>query len=370
MIRLEDLLRSLVTTVIRYPDNNMSRQAYQERAETLLLKLTDEYKNLEDRISTLPDKTRSPLFQYFIHEIKFLKEMLDRKNSFNTNELLHYKQQITQMLMTFKNLLLKTKTESLDVKYSIVYSDSASSSSPSVTLLGTMAVPNAITGTFQYLTGAANTSLCNSGTLLKEELLDLNIKASSSEQELQQLAHRLCQDLQDRLLLPELKAQIENSPSQETVKQLNQDLQTALGKNKELEAQITNSPSQETVDLLNQDLQAARERNRELEEAVLKLQQQVKIQSSQERENHVALMDENREQKSVIARLKAQVANLTKEHPGLQPKAASSSRAPLIPSSPLYSPPYGAPFSFHHKFSKPMKMQSKQEERTDQPSRP
>ncbi|MFO2970767.1 Dot/Icm T4SS effector RavI [Legionella pneumophila serogroup 10] len=231
MTRLEELLYTLTSIIIRYHDSQpkvlnklivesnpilLRRKALALAKEIIQDKDVECKGRLEELIQNCtkgyPD--RKPFLHFILNEVLFLKSMLDRKNSFEPSKLEEYKKQITQLLIDLKQLMITPKSKTYEVKYT----SATESSETSISLSG---VKN---------DGYVGGEFCNSGNLIKEEVLEaLNIHINSkntaecsSDEEIKALAESLCLEHQNALLVPELleKAQILSESSKEQEKEL------------------------------------------------------------------------------------------------------------------------------------------------------
>ena len=210
MTRLEDLLNSLTTVLIRYHDaqgikiliteaDPILRQKKSRQEAIRILKNTEP--KFDERLTKLNEECtgkyteRAPFLHYILNEITYLKSMSERKNSFTPEGLEDYKNQLAQMLIDFKNLLLTVKGSNYKVTYST-------------------------TNQMISLSGLENNAyygnkLCKSGDLLVEEIFNrLNISTTTSDEEIRELAADICITHQNALLVPELlemKAQLTES---------------------------------------------------------------------------------------------------------------------------------------------------------------
>jgi hypothetical protein len=203
MTRLQDLLHSITAVIIRYHDAHALKKLIVEpEAEaTLLTKRARELSpnllrrvDFEDYLKTLIRdctegyETRKPLLHYLIHQITFIKAMQERKESFKEEELIQYKQQIAQMLIDFKQLLLTNKSSSYKVSHSKLGNDTV----PAITISG---VKN---------DGYFGNKYCFSGDLIRELLERFHFTNETSIDELRSFADDICLEHQNSLLVPEL----------------------------------------------------------------------------------------------------------------------------------------------------------------------
>ncbi len=218
MTKLEDLLYSLTTVLIRYHDcqtgikplileNDVTLLRSKSRTYAInILQDKDYISRLEDLIKTCTKgyPARTPFLFYLLNEIKFLKTLQDRKNSFEPDKLEEYKNQLSQLFVDLKRLLNTLKDETYEVKYSRLNAESENSK---VTIALSGLTQNAYFGK----------KPCRSGDLIKEEVLDtLNISSTYSQKEIDSrnysdseikiIANSICIEHQNALLVPELQA--------------------------------------------------------------------------------------------------------------------------------------------------------------------
>lgn len=231
MTRLEELLYTLTSVIIRYHDSQpkvlnklivesnpilLRRKALALAKEIIQDKDVECKGRLEELIQNCtkgyPD--RKPFLYFILNEVLFLKSMLDRKSSFEPSKLEEYKKQIAQLLIDLKQLMITPKSKTYEVKYT----SATENSETSISLSG---VKN---------DGYVGGEFCNSGNLIKEEVLEaLNIHINSkntaecsSDEEIKALAESLCLEHQNALLVPELleKTRILTESSQEQENEL------------------------------------------------------------------------------------------------------------------------------------------------------
>lgn len=227
MTKLDELLYSLTSVLVRYHDSqsgvkkliietdpHLLRKKSRACAIAILLNKEIDFKTRMGELikeCTNGYPARSPFLFYILHEITFLNSLHDKTQSFSSSQLEDYKNQLTQLLIDLKQLLTTTKGTTYNVKYSE-------------------------TGAVIALSGLTNdsylgNSLCNSGLLIKEEILDtFNISASHSNEEIKVIAEGLCSEHQNTLLIPELQNQLAQSTEQlqyqqETIALLTTELQ-------------------------------------------------------------------------------------------------------------------------------------------------
>ncbi|HEO1343828.1 TPA: hypothetical protein VAH47_002058, partial [Legionella pneumophila] len=160
-----------------------------------------------------------------------------------------YKKQITQLLIDLKQLMITPKSKTYEVKYT----SATENSETSISLSG---VKN---------DGYVGGEFCNSGNLIKEEVLEaLNIHINSkntaecsSDEEIKALAESLCLEHQNALLVPELleKARILTESSQEQESELlTKTEQTKTDKKIILEQQATIQEKDKEIEALKEKI--------------------------------------------------------------------------------------------------------------------
>ncbi|WP_457589349.1 hypothetical protein, partial [Legionella pneumophila] len=264
MTRLEELLYTLTSVIIRYHDSQpkvlnklivesnpilLRRKALALAKEIIQDKDVECKGRLEELIQNCtkgyPD--RKPFLYFILNEVLFLKSMLDKKSSFEPSKLEEYKKQITQLLIDLKQLMITPKSKTYEVKYT----SATENSETSISLSG---VKN---------DGYVGGEFCNSGNLIKEEVLEaLNIHINSkntaecsSDEEIKALAESLCLEHQNALLVPELleKARILTESSQEQESELlTKTEQTKTDKKIILEQQATIQEKDKEIEVLKE----------------------------------------------------------------------------------------------------------------------
>jgi len=248
MKRLHDLLHSITAVIIRYHDSNAKDKLIIESDPTLLQKKSlelsierlsqrDFESNLKELVKQCTEgyDTRKPFLSYLIHEVTFIKSILDRTTSFNALELAQYKQQMAQILLDFKHLLLTNKSDSYKVTYSKLSSEAA-------TTISISGLKN---------DGYFGNKLCHSGDLIAALLAQFHFDSNSPDKEMVELIEDMCQEHQNSLLVPELSKSLKVETDKVTTLTDQQDtlklnlaaqkleLERALTKIKELEEATT-----------------------------------------------------------------------------------------------------------------------------------
>lgn len=280
MTRLEDLIYSLATVLVRYHDSqgltvnlidepNESLKTLKSRKLAISIVTSDSLK-FEDKLKELisnctikyPD--RQHFLTYILNELIVLKEFHDSNTVMDHNSLLQYKSLVFQMINQFKQLLLIKKNETTAIKYSALPGNNGAD----ITLNGL--INTAYVGSY----------FCNSGILLLTEVLNrLNLSDKSLVEELECAAQDIITEHQNALLakktfeltnqllschetmdqmkkqhLEEIKSQIDQLTGYKSlVTKIQDDLNKALEENKLLKADsITSKDS--TKQELNENL--------------------------------------------------------------------------------------------------------------------
>ena len=290
--RLEDLLHSLTTILVRFHDAqpkikvklitdsdplSLPKKSRQEAIRILEDSVTPFDIRLKEIISicnkVYPERTS--FLNFMLNQITYLKTMNDRKNSFNPTELEEYKKQVAQMLLDFRQLLLTIKDKTHDVKYSRIKTEIDSTPEMPISLSGL--VNNAYVGNH----------FCNSGILLNTEVLErlhlhvpLSAPSSTEESnaiaEINLLADRICTAHQNTLLVPELIA--EKSRLEELAN--SQKLTIESHSSGLLQIELTAKKQDETVKSLTSLLEQAELREKELTLLMSTLNDKLQISES------------------------------------------------------------------------------------------
>ncbi|CEG56441.1 hypothetical protein [Legionella fallonii] len=210
MTRLEDLIYSLAALIVTYHDTQgtnvlvtetipQARLNKSRGIATLIMKAEEPSydKRLTELIKECTDtyRLRRPLLFYILHQIKFLNLMQSQQKSFGDSQLIKYKEQIKNMLSDFQQLIITGKSKTLNVRYCELTPEGTNTPPKEVSLPG-------LKNDAYY-----GPSLCNSGELLKDEvLLRLNVTVHTSQEEIAALAEDLCTGHENALSVPELRA--------------------------------------------------------------------------------------------------------------------------------------------------------------------
>ena len=203
MIQLVDLIHTLTSVIVRYHDLHVPEKLITESDSAALQKKALEYSatiindgttGYKDRLFELIQKCtgtykdRAPLLAYFLHEIEFLKNAVERRNAFTPQEFDQFKTEIAQLLLDFKQLLLHLKSSA----YEVSYSKSPPQTEKKISLMGLLN------------TGYLGKIYCDSGALLLEVLFRFRIDPTTPDEKIRDIADGLCMELQNSLLVPEL----------------------------------------------------------------------------------------------------------------------------------------------------------------------
>ncbi|WP_298622897.1 hypothetical protein [uncultured Legionella sp.] len=224
MIRLEELLYSLTTVIIRYHDSltaplvsasnktemhlksrELATSIIKEPALDFKLRLNEIIQNCTNGY-----QTRRPFLNFMLNEIVMLHSFLSKKEPFSAQELIEYKAQIFKLLMDVKGLLETPKSKT----YPVTQHTTTMNSEGVIALSGCKN------------DGYTGNEFCNSGIFLKEEILaTLNIKISFTEDKYKEFVERICTEHQYALLVPELleklqKAELARDTNQQTIIEL------------------------------------------------------------------------------------------------------------------------------------------------------
>ncbi len=205
MTRLEELIYGLATVIVRYHDSQdniatkdklvtafdlttLKERSYERAVE--IIQKSDFVPYLEGKIiaCTKGYPARKEFLAFILNEICFLKEQLDRKTPFPPKELQAFQEQLTQLLIDFRQLL--------NIKKGVTHSVTENSSKGATTkeLLGLL--------NDRYIGG----KYCNSGQLLIDEVLSLvHMTTDNSDIKLKNIAANICKEQQNFLELESSK---------------------------------------------------------------------------------------------------------------------------------------------------------------------
>ncbi|CAM2788105.1 Uncharacterised protein [Legionella steigerwaltii] len=213
MTRLEELIYSLATVIVRYHDSQdikeklvvavepsvLRKKSHDRAIEIIQDTKTDYFPFLEGKIAacTKGYHVREQYLLFILNEIRFLKEQLDRKTPFEPKELQTFQEQLTQLFIDFRQLL--------NLKNGMMHPATENSSKGSK---------------LKELSGLLNTryvggKYCNSGQLLIDEVLFvLHMTTEDSNSELKEIAGNICIEHQTQLSLQSEKLKNEAKESE------------------------------------------------------------------------------------------------------------------------------------------------------------
>lgn len=223
MTKLEDLLYSLTTALVRYHDSQSNVKKCVNTTDQVLLRkhsrqfaigiFNDKDTSYEDSLSSIANaivehyNEKGHFLAYLIHEIKFLKSLNERKNPLLPDEVEMCVNQIALLITDLRTLLNSLKETPFAVTYN--QSDNLSDTNTKVSIAG-MSLS-------AYFGG---TSYTRSGGIIKEEVFDtLNINTNpkiDSDDEIRILASSICNEFQNALLVKSIR--IENQSLKKQLK--------------------------------------------------------------------------------------------------------------------------------------------------------
>lgn len=205
---LEELINSLGTVLIRYHDfqknvivcvkeSDQKSAAFKKAAREYAIKLlqADGFEQEFGKLNiecTKDYKQRLDFLDFIKNELTILKKLLAQEIPFSASALDEYKQKIALLFIDLKQLLNVKKSASHQVQ------DRRLNGTP----LTTIALNGFIDeGYSSYINGP----ICFSGILIKEELLNrFNMLATTTDEEIIELAAGLCEEHQNALLAAKL----------------------------------------------------------------------------------------------------------------------------------------------------------------------
>lgn len=296
MTKLEDLINSLASIIVRYHDTQKDvTKLIVESDQTLLRKKSRRYAidimqntevKFDQRLGRLIDACtkkypdRKPFLTFILKETIFLKEQLDRKVPFTSEELEKLKQQISQLFIDSRQLLKIYKNTSYKVTYSSLDDKTLA---------------------YDDLNGLINDAyygnhFCNSGDILLDEVLGrFHITIDYTDDEIKEIAAALCLEHQNALLVAELKNQKFELESQQS---------TLVLQKSELENQKSTLELQ--VSQLESDKSILSRQKLELEEQ----QSTLRLQISELENEKSTLMDKNTELEEQKSTSELQISQL------------------------------------------------------------
>ncbi len=203
MTRLEDLLYSLATVIIRYhdvqsrvkklvfeTDKQLIRRDSRHLAKTIINDNQVDYKTKFEALVKECPPERKPFLTYVLNELVLIKLLLDRKTPFEPSQLEELKKQLFTLFSDFNKLLSTVKSRPCKITYS------TSDFTPGST--------HTLDGLVND--GWAGSELCNSGIFLNQEVLErFGVTLISSPEEIAEIAEQICVEQQNALLISEIK---------------------------------------------------------------------------------------------------------------------------------------------------------------------
>lgn len=301
MTRLEDLIYSLATVLVRYHDsqgltdslvNEQDELLKAQKSRTLATSIINsDEPTFEAKLRELITKCtikypdRQHFLTYLLNELIVLKSIHSRTDVVQKEELPQYEALLFQILQQFKQLLTIKKNATTAIKYSTL--PGSASGAADITLNGLIN------------TAYVGSHFCNSGNLLLEEVLNrLNLTDKSSNEEIQSAAQDMVSEYQNKLI-----ADTAARAQQDLLQQLNS-LKAKLEQTdiehleyiKGLTAELT--PYKTLITKLEKDLGTTREENS-------------------------SLRQENKGQKNIIKELQGKLTALTSESEQIQTPVTS-----------------------------------------------
>jgi myosin heavy subunit len=207
MTKLEELIYSLATVLVRYHDSQpkvnklvaeidptVLRKKSREYAIGIIQSKDPKFDHLRGLIDTCTKgySDRKHFLTYILHEITFLKNQLEKKSPFTAQEFETYQNQAAQLFLNLRQLLNTQK----GATYRVTFRDLSSDSLISIDLSGL--INDAWVGNKH----------CNSGLFVIEEVLGrFHMTETSTDEEIQELATSLCTENQNALLVNYLERQ-------------------------------------------------------------------------------------------------------------------------------------------------------------------
>lgn len=268
MTRLEDLIYSLATVLVRYHDsqgltvslvNEQDELLKAQKSRTLATSIINsDEPTFEAKLRELITKCtikypdRQHFLTYLLNELIVLKSIHSRTDVVQKEELPQYEALLFQILQQFKQLLTIKKNETTAIKYSTL--PGSASGTADITLNGLIN------------TAYVGSHFCNSGNLLLEEVLNrLNLTDKSSNEEIQSAAQDMVSEYQNKLIadtaaraqqdllqqLNSLKAKLEqtdkknsslrqeNKEQQNIIKELQDKLKALTSEPKQIQTPVT-----------------------------------------------------------------------------------------------------------------------------------
>lgn len=283
MTRLEELIYSLATVIVRYHDaQRVPRKLVDENDPTVLKEKSRESAkkiiqntevNFDIRLKelivacTADYADRKPFLSFLLHEITFLKAQLDRKVPYSPEELGLYRQQIIQLLLDFQQLLKVSKDKVFKVTHS-----SFTDEPLRIELNGLMN------------NSWFENSYCNSGLLIMDEVLDkCRLSIKSSPEAIKNYAYDLCEEHEKTLPNKEnLRLKEELQQKEETAEKEKAQREKAEKENLELKEKL--KELEETAEREKTAREKLEKEKSEIEAQLL--EKDTKLQEAEEKIKH------------------------------------------------------------------------------------
>lgn len=215
MIRLEQLIQSFISVIIRFHDlQNVQKPiitanddaSFQDKSREYARDLSrnpSKRANIKEILTNIIKEgtagypLRSPLFNYYLHEINFLFSIINRTTPLSPQELASQNDQLFRLFKDLILLLNTPKKSSVRVKFSDIAEDIETCKNPLISVNG-----------LQYTTFLYSTARCRTGiTLVEEVFTRLDIPLNVSEERLRQIVSEFSQEHENELLVKVLSAQ-------------------------------------------------------------------------------------------------------------------------------------------------------------------
>ncbi|CAM3054986.1 hypothetical protein [Legionella worsleiensis] len=282
MTKIEKLMYSLATVIIRYHDSLASKKLITARdiAETRpksrqyateLIRRSGFIQNLENIIKncTIGYEARRPFLEYLLNEIVLIHSYLNKTTSFTPEELDKYTLQIFTLLVDIKGCL-NTPKGSI---YVVTKHQSDLGPQELISLPG--CINDAYVGNY----------FCNSGIFLKKEVLKtLEITHKDSDDKIWELAKDICLEHQDTILVSEMKItnsilEQDNREQKQIVESLTQQLAELQANSSQLASLLREKEDSITylTGLMEQQAQQLLEQQKQLSEQARLLDEPVQM---------------------------------------------------------------------------------------------
>ncbi|USQ13307.1 hypothetical protein J2N86_11515 [Legionella lytica] len=323
---LNDLITSLATILIRYHDSQGINVCIKESEPTAIKKASREYAmkllqstDFEQEFEKLNDECtkkyteRKDLLKFIKDEIVELKKISERTTPFSeggseTDELSEYKDKVALLLFDFVNLLTTLKTAIYPVHVKVL-------NGPKETTLGLLGMK--INTGFMYGFGMIKSSplspFCNSGDLLKEELLErFNLSEKSIRSEIKVVADLICEGHQHALMAAKHK-ELQTTTTSKPEAQDEQEISSLNTEIKLLEAKLSEKEEkllqlQNTINELQQKIEVDAQESKVLESKLVEKEKALKEAEVTIEEQKLA-MEKMQEELKSLKEAKARPSN-------------------------------------------------------------